>query len=139
MNSLFSLQESNFKGIGIFMSNITVITLNRFGKWSRGCRVHVFLVYLCLQDCIIPSPWTMITIYRKHHLNCQQVSLVATQSYLILSLNTEIQHHVSADVLIVDRQGLLFNISAFSFHHIFELIFRFCYGNSDILENDFFL
>ena len=31
------LQESNLKGIGIFMSNITVITLNKFGKRARGC------------------------------------------------------------------------------------------------------
>ena len=30
------LQESNLKGIGIFMSNITVITLNKFGKRARG-------------------------------------------------------------------------------------------------------
>ena len=39
------LQESNLKGIGIFMSNITVITLNKYGKRARGCCVHVFLVY----------------------------------------------------------------------------------------------
>ena len=38
------LQESNLKGIGIFMSNITVITLNKFGKRARVCCVHVFLV-----------------------------------------------------------------------------------------------
>ena len=38
------LQESNLKGIGIFMSNITVITLNKYGKPARGCCVHVFLV-----------------------------------------------------------------------------------------------
>ena len=38
------LQESNLKGIGIFMSNITVITLNKYGKRARGCCVHVFLV-----------------------------------------------------------------------------------------------
>ena len=37
-------QDSNLKGIGIFMSNITVITLNKFGKRARGCCVHVFLV-----------------------------------------------------------------------------------------------
>ena len=31
------LQESNLKGIGIFMSNITVIiTLNKFRKRARG-------------------------------------------------------------------------------------------------------
>ena len=30
------LQESNLKGIGIFMSNITVITLNKFRKRVRG-------------------------------------------------------------------------------------------------------
>ena len=40
-----TLQESNLKGIGIFnMSNITVVTLNKFGKRARGCCVHVFLV-----------------------------------------------------------------------------------------------
>ena len=39
------LQESNLKGIGIFTSNITVITLNKFDKWARGCCVHVFLVF----------------------------------------------------------------------------------------------
>ena len=38
------MTEINFKGIGIFMINITVITLNTFGKLSRGCYVHVFLV-----------------------------------------------------------------------------------------------
>ena len=27
------------------MSNITVITLNKFGKRARGCCVHVFLVH----------------------------------------------------------------------------------------------
>ena len=37
------LQESNLKEI---ISNITVITLNKFGKRARGCCVHVFLV-LC--------------------------------------------------------------------------------------------
>ena len=30
------LQESNVKGIGIFISNITVNTLNKFGKRARG-------------------------------------------------------------------------------------------------------
>ena len=30
------LQESNLKGIGIFLSNITVITLNKFRKRARG-------------------------------------------------------------------------------------------------------
>ena len=30
------LQESNLKRIGIFMSNITVITLNKFRKRARG-------------------------------------------------------------------------------------------------------
>ena len=37
------LQESNLKGIGIFISNITAITLTKFGKRARGCCVHVFL------------------------------------------------------------------------------------------------
>ena len=40
------LQESNLKGIGIFMSNITVITLNKYGKRARGSCVYVFLVYI---------------------------------------------------------------------------------------------
>ena len=36
------LQESNLKGIGIFMSNITVITLNKFRKRVRGLlRTHI--------------------------------------------------------------------------------------------------
>ena len=30
------VQESNLKGIGIFMIKVTVITLNKFGKWARG-------------------------------------------------------------------------------------------------------
>ena len=28
------------------MSNITVITLNKFGKRARGCCVHIFLLYI---------------------------------------------------------------------------------------------
>ena len=42
------LQESNLKGIGIFMSNITVITLNKFDKRARGSCVHVFLRFIIL-------------------------------------------------------------------------------------------
>ena len=38
------LQESNLKEIGIFICNITVITVNKFGKRARGCCVYVFLV-----------------------------------------------------------------------------------------------
>ena len=40
------LQESNLKGIGMFMSNITVITLNKLRKRNgrEVCCVHVFLV-----------------------------------------------------------------------------------------------
>ena len=38
------LQESNLKGIGIFTSNITVITLNEYRKRAKCCCVHVFLV-----------------------------------------------------------------------------------------------
>ena len=34
------LQQSNLKG------NITVITLDKFGKLARGCCVEVFLVYI---------------------------------------------------------------------------------------------
>ena len=30
------------------MSNITVITLNKFGKRARGCCIHVFLVIECM-------------------------------------------------------------------------------------------
>ena len=34
--SVIFLQESNLKGIGIFMSNIIVITLTKFRKRARG-------------------------------------------------------------------------------------------------------
>ena len=37
------LQESNLKEIGIFMSNITAITLNKFGKRAWGCCVLLYL------------------------------------------------------------------------------------------------
>ena len=30
------------------MSNITVITLNKFGKRARGCCIHAFLVIECM-------------------------------------------------------------------------------------------
>ena len=43
------LQESNLKGIGIFMSNITVITLNKLHKRARGLlRTHISS-YMLLQ------------------------------------------------------------------------------------------
>ena len=32
------------------MSNIAIITLNKFGKRARGCCVHVFLVYIGIAD-----------------------------------------------------------------------------------------
>ena len=41
-----NLTRIKFWGIGIFMSNITVITLNKFGKRARGCCIYVFLVYI---------------------------------------------------------------------------------------------
>ena len=37
------LAAFKLKGIGIFISNITAITLTKFGKRARGCCVHVFL------------------------------------------------------------------------------------------------
>ena len=41
------LQESHLKGIGIFMNNITVITLNKFRKRARGLlRTHIPSVFL---------------------------------------------------------------------------------------------
>ena len=33
------------------VSNITVITLNKFGKWARGCCGHIFLVVLLFLLC----------------------------------------------------------------------------------------
>ena len=44
------LQESNLKGIGIFMSNIIVITLNKFRKRVRGLlRTRISSVYILCQ------------------------------------------------------------------------------------------
>ena len=42
------LQVSNLKGIGIFFSNITVITLNKFGKHVRGCFDSHIIWYFCI-------------------------------------------------------------------------------------------
>ena len=39
-----SPNELAAKGICIFMSNITVITLNKFRERARDCCVHIFLV-----------------------------------------------------------------------------------------------
>ena len=39
-----NLTRIKLEGIGIFTSNITVNTLNQFGKQVRSCCVHVFLV-----------------------------------------------------------------------------------------------
>ena len=57
------------------MSNITVITLNKFEKWARGCCVNVFLVS---------------TEYRIHHFhrmksNCFQIA------FWILLINHNIE------------------------------------------------
>ena len=58
-------QESNLKGTGIFISNITVITLNKFGKRARGCCVHVFLVISIVVSILQGCPWSMSYLFKS--------------------------------------------------------------------------
>ena len=66
------LQDSSLKGIGIFMSNITVITLNKFGKRARGLlctrisNVYIYIyiyVYMCIYVYICVYIYIYIYIY----------------------------------------------------------------------------
>ena len=51
--------------IGVFMSNITVITLNKFGKRTRGFRVHVFLVYTYVRYTVLFAPACKVWVLGK--------------------------------------------------------------------------